>query len=808
LKAFAALRIVELAGSEAGAYATKLFADHGASVIRVEPMGGDPRRSEGVDWGGTGTTWAYLNTSKQACQLDLSSAAGRAALMGLLDGADAVFESASPDPLDPVSIDAPQRELIKTYISPFGGSGPYSGYRSNVFTDDAIGGHLYLNGEPDREPIRRPGLHAMYQSGTQAFIGTMAALRAREESGEGQVVEVSHFEGFVSLHQHTTSMWMHGGHMLRRERNRQPGFWHPIGVYRCRDGYVQISLPSTAMTEPFLLAAGLAEVAADPRFSDDYSRGIHKDEFDEAIRPWLMAHSAEEIVALGQSVFTPVGPVPGMLELVEDAHLTARDYWVPVGPPGRTAAPVRFPQGPFRISGHASAISEAPGLDAGDAEWPGAEGDSAAVASDGELAAEAGRSVGPLDGIRILDLTRVWAGPLAGRMLADLGADVIAVERLSNRGPRDVPPEAVYVTHLYPENEVGTRPWNRVAGFNKLMRNRRGVTLDLKDPICHAMFTELVKSSDVVLENYSPRVMGQFGFDFEALREINPHIVYAAMPGYGASGPKKNWVAFGPLIEASAGLTAMMGYADSGPYRSGIAWPDPVAGMNAAAAVVLALHDRDADPERKGREVEVAMVEAMGAFVGEEIVAAQVRGSEVARRGNRDPRYVPQGVYPCAGDDRWAAISVTSDGEWGRFCEAVGLGDELRGLSLAERQERHDEIDAAITMWTRGQTPRGVMTRLQERGVIATQVSDARDLVEDPHLAARDFWAAIDQPDVGPRSYPGNAIRLSRTPVTYRRPAPTLGQHNDEILGGELGFAAEEFARLRESGAIGESPSA
>jgi len=497
-----------------------------------------------------------------------------------------------------------------------------------------------------------------------------------------------------------------------------------------------------------------------------------------------------------------------MLELVEDAHLTARDYWVPVGPPGRTAAPVRFPQGPFRISGHASAISEAPGLDAGDAEWPGAEGDSAAVASDGELAAEAGRSVGPLDGIRILDLTRVWAGPLAGRMLADLGADVIAVERLSNRGPRDVPPEAVYVTHLYPENEVGTRPWNRVAGFNKLMRNRRGVTLDLKDPICHAMFTELVKSSDVVLENYSPRVMGQFGFDFEALREINPHIVYAAMPGYGASGPKKNWVAFGPLIEASAGLTAMMGYADSGPYRSGIAWPDPVAGMNAAVAVVLALHDRDADPERKGREVEVAMVEAMGAFVGEEIVAAQVRGSEVARRGNRDPRYVPQGVYPCAGDDRWAAISVTSDGEWGRFCEAVGLGDELRGLSLAERQERHDEIDAAITMWTRGQTPRGVMTRLQERGVIATQVSDARDLVEDPHLAARDFWAAIDQPDVGPRSYPGNAIRLSRTPVTYRRPAPTLGQHNDEILGGELGFAAEEFARLRESGAIGESPSA
>ena len=645
----------------------------------------------------------------------------------------------------------------------------------------------------------------MYQSGTHAFIGTLAAIRARERIGEGQVVEVSHLEGFASLHPHTTSMWTHGGHMLRREGNRQPGLWHPAGVYECRDGYVQLSLPTTAMTEPFLAAAGLVDVMNDPRFADDYTRGAHKNEFDDAIRPWLMAHSVDEIVTSGQSVFTPVGPVPGMLELAGDAHLSARDYWVPVGPPGGGATPVRFPRGPFRIAGHPSALSGAPRVDGGGAAWPGPDRDSG-LPSSVQPDPEDGRSVGALEGIRILDLTRVWAGPFAGRMLADLGADVIAVERLTNRGPREVPPEAAEISHLYPENKVGTRPWNRVAGFNKLMRNRRGVTLDLTDPSCHAMFSDLVKSADVVLENYSPRVMGQFGFDFVGLREINPHIIHAAMPGYGATGPQKNWVAFGPLIEASAGLTSMMGYADSGPYRSGIAWPDPVAGMNAAAAVLLALHHRDADPERRGMEVEIAMIEAMGAFVGEEIVAAQVRGTNLERQGNRDERCAPQGVYPCAGDDRWVAISVTSDQDWRLLCEAVGLADEWRGLSLEERRSGHDEIDEAITRWTRGQTPRGVMTRLQERGVIATQVSDARDLVEDPHLAARDFWAAIDQPDVGPRSYPGNAIRLSRNPVMYRRPAPTLGQHNDEILGGELGVPAEELARLREIGAIGEAP--
>ena len=815
MKPFEALRIVEIAGSAAGAYAAKVFADYGATVIKVEPPGGDPLRSEGEPWQldsgeQVGTTWAYLNTSKRSLVLEEGDDAG---LAELLTGADAAIESSSPDPLTARTDGLGDERLVRTRISPFGSSGPYAGYRSNLFTDEAIGGQLYPNGEPSREPIRRPGLHVAYQAGTHAFIGTMGALRVREQTGRGQTVEVAHFEGLASLHQHTTTMWTHGGHILKRDGNRQAGPWHPVGVYPCRDDYVQLSMASGAKLMDFLALAGLTEMLEDPRFNEDYARGTHKDEFDEALRPWLMEHSAEEIVAAGHQVFAPVGLVPTMLELLEDPQLVEREYWRQL--PG--TPPLTIPRGPFRISGHEpNPTPPAPSKDAAPPELPADAappqvGEDAAPPQVGEDAAppQAGAELpadGPLEGVRILDLTRVWAGPFAGRLLGDLGADVISIEAPWVRGPREVPGAAAFVSHLYPENEIGERPWNRIGGINKLARNRRSVTLNFREERGRELFAKLVTEADVVIENYSPRVMPQLGFDFEGLCAINPSIIYLAMPGFGSTGPDRDRVALGPLIEAGAGLSAMMGYPDSGPYRSGVAWPDPVAGMNACAALMIALRDREADRGHAGRAVEIAMIEAMGAFVGEELLGAQVRGENRERMGNRDPQHAPQGVYPCAGDDRWIAISVTSDEEWRVLAELAGLGAERGALGLDERRAQHEELDALLGEWTRAFSPHPLMARLQPAGVIAAVVSDARDLVEDEQLAERAFWAELDHPDVGLRRYPGNAIRLDLTPVSYRRPTPTLGQHNDEVLGGELGCSAEELAVLRADGVITEVP--
>jgi crotonobetainyl-CoA:carnitine CoA-transferase CaiB-like acyl-CoA transferase len=260
------------------------------------------------------------------------------------------------------------------------------------------------------------------------------------------------------------------------------------------------------------------------------------------------------------------------------------------------------------------------------------------------------------------------------------------------------------------------------------------------------------------------------------------------------------------LIEAMSGLTFDMAHEDGGPCRSGVAWPDPVTAIHSAAAVVAALLDRDADPARRGSTVEVPMLEAMICFYGEELLATQQRGGSAPRRGNRHADRVPQGCYPCAGNDRWIAISITSDEEWSALCAEAALEDDLARLSFEERRERHDEIDRALEGFTARHDADDLMSRLQDRGVIAATVADAERVVDDRQLAYDRFWVDLDHAEVGVIRQPGLAIELSETPATFRRAAPCLGQHNAEVLGGELGLSAEELASLAADGVIAERP--
>ncbi len=799
MKPFEHLRIVEIAGSQAGAFAAKMFADYGADVVKVEPPEGDPLRQNGEPLSGMGSEFAFLNTNKRSLRLDLRAPAGLYELNGLLGVADAVIESSAPDPLTPVSGQMGNDQIVRVYISPFGLSGPYAAYRSNVFTDDAISGHMGLSGERDREPIKRAGLHTHFQAGMHAFIGCMSALLARERIGHGQIVEVSHMEGMAALHQHTISAWTHGGQILRREGNAQPGPYHPVGVYRCKDGYVFLGHAGGGKLVPFVEVLGYGHLFSDPRFATDGARGAHKREFDEALGVRLMELTAAEITELGRAVFSPIGPVPNMLEVLQDEQYEARGFWAPLPSEPR----YKIPRGPFLFEGHDAQPGPPP-------ERPGTITLSEVIARwapNVPPTLKEKLAAGPLTGLKVLDLTRVWAGPIAGRMLGDLGADVIHVESPWNRGAQAIDRAFAVLSHLYPDDQPGDRPWNRSAGFNKLARNKRSITLHLQHEKGRAVFAELVKRADVVLENYSPRVMPQLGFDFDGLKKLNPSIVYTTMPGYGSSGPGQNRVALGPVIEAAVGLTAMMGYHDSGPYRSGVAWADPVSGLTAVAGTLMGLWHRASSggiPQR----VECAMSESMATFAGEEILAAQVRGTNAVRRGNRDPLCAPQGAYPCAGQDRWVAISITSQEEWEALREVIGLDPSRATLDLAGRQEGHDQIDLAIRRWTRARSPWSATRLLQARGIIAAPVSDGRDLVEDPHLEARGFWSEMDHADVGLRRYPGNPIKLSETPVTYRLPPPGFGEHNDEIYGGLLGMPGEELAALRQAGVIVDTPPA
>jgi crotonobetainyl-CoA:carnitine CoA-transferase CaiB-like acyl-CoA transferase len=428
-----------------------------------------------------------------------------------------------------------------------------------------------------------------------------------------------------------------------------------------------------------------------------------------------------------------------------------------------------------------------------------------------------------LGGVRVLDLTRAWAGPLAGRMLADLGAEVIHIEYAAARGAGVVGtagfnmtassdwewgemPEPSIRAGLFPDANPGPDPWNRQASFNKLNRSKQSLCVDLHEPEGQKIFRGLVAVSDVVLENYSPRGARSLGVEFETLRDVNPRIVVVSISGYGHSGPNHDRVALGPIIEAESGLAGLTGYRKGGPNKLGAAMPDAITGLNGAAATIAALACRDATGA--GLHADVSMLESFAAIGGEAFLAASDSGVAPDRRGNRSLRWAPQGAYRCAGNDEWIAITVRSTAEWRRLVEVLDAPPlrDPRFADPAVRSREQPYIDRIIESWTAGQSKWGAWRQLRDRDLVAFPVMTNSDLVHDEQLNARGFMVEWDQPGIGPRLYPGIPIRFD-PPLEYEiRPAALLGQHNRTILRDLLGYDDATIDKLESTGVIATEP--
>ena len=414
---------------------------------------------------------------------------------------------------------------------------------------------------------------------------------------------------------------------------------------------------------------------------------------------------------------------------------------------------------------------------------------------------------GALHGVRIIDLTRVWAGPHATRMLADMGAEVIHVTGRKLVGPLTVSRETARILGVYPDDEPGERHWNRNSQTNDLMRNKYDVTLELDTEEGLSLLRRLIAVSDVVIENYSPRVMPKFGLDYPNLQALNPRIILCSMPGYGSQGPHRNFISYGTNVDPAAGLANLMGYPGEEPHMSGNAYPDPVAALFAVGAILTALYHQRRTGQ--GQYIDLSQAEATTALLGEASLGTRLNGVVPPRLGNRHPRQAPHGCYPCRGDDAWVAIAVRSEDEWRALTRVLGQptwGTEERFATLSGRLQHHDELDRHIAEWTLQRDAHHVMLTLQNAGVPAGVVANAEQLVNDPHLLARDFFWDIDHPEAGMRRYAGQPVQLSATPARLYRPAPCLGQHNDQVLGGLLGLSDDELAALRDKGVIGDRP--
>ena len=382
------------------------------------------------------------------------------------------------------------------------------------------------------------------------------------------------------------------------------------------------------------------------------------------------------------------------------------------------------------------------------------------------------------------------------------------VEALWQRTPRVMPQSYVDASHFFPDDDPGDEPWNRQGFINKFALGKKSIGLDLATSEGLRVLERLVAAADVLIENFSPRVMPSLGFDEHRLHEINPHLIYLTMPGYGRTGPASEYSAYGPVLDSHAGLSTLMGYRDVDAWKCGIAWPDPVAGIHGAFAVLTAIWARERNPQRRGTTIEVAQLETAITMIGDRLVRAQIDDADPPILGNRHPTWAPQGVYRSSGDDSWLALAIPNESSWVAFCSAAQLPSEWSMWDLARRRDQHDAIDEAINSWSSFRSNHEAAAALQAAGVSAAPVANAQDVMQDPQLLHRDFFNDLVHPVAGTQSWHGLACRLSATPAAQRAAAPCLGAHNFAILRDWSGFDNDEIDELLRTNVIGTSPPA
>lgn len=801
------IEVLNLSDDRAGAYAARLLAAAGAEVTVAEPPGGARLRSEPplVDIGGTARSaaWAYLAAGARSLTVEPDD---RVALAG---GFDVVVVGGDGPATDAAALveqlTAAHPHLIVVAITPYGLTGPRAGWRAGPLEQWALGGQMALNGEPDREPLPGGGAWNNHLVGVTAAVAVQAAVF---EEDRGRVIDVSAQQALAAAHQWSISMYTHTGVVKVRAGNRHGEMHHPLNLYECSDGWVCIAAASFHQWEGLCIAMDRVELLADDALAGAAERYDRADEIDDAVTGWTRAHTMADVVAACQANFCPAGEVGDLAGILDHPQLEHRGFWQAVPDLGSAAL---MPGVPYSVQETKVELEPAPA-------GPDARGaSSSTVGSLGSSPRSTRVPFAPLAGVRVVELTISWAGPLAGRLLADLGADVVKVEHPTSRGVAvlqpdpdaepepwtwgELPPPVVR-NGMYPDAVPGEQWWNRMSLWNKMNRNKRSLCLDIKGEGGREVFERLVAGADIVLNNYSPRGVRSLGIDHQTLRAINPDIVTVAMSGFGSTGPGAEAVSWGPILDAVSGLAATTGYRDSGPYKQGLAYPDPVGGTHGASAVLAAWweHRRTGGPVH----VDLSQLETLLCIAGDQVLATSAVGEAPARRGARSSQYAPAGVYRCNGDDRWAVLTVYDDADWARLRDVVPGLEDPRWDDVGQRHADHDEIDAAIGRWMIERTPEVAVAALQQGGVAAAVVAINRDLVEDEQLASRGFMVTVHQHACDPRQYPGSHFLVDGAPLPVR-PVSPLGGDNDEVLT-ELGLSAEQQAALAAAGTVATAP--
>ncbi len=795
-KALVGVLVVDVSEGVAGAYCSKLLADLGAGVVKVEAPGGDALRRMGpFPKGGQdperGGLHLALNANKRGIVLDLDAPADRERLDSLLGDADLLIESSPAARAEALrltydAVASLNPRIVTTSITPFGRWGPYAGWKSAEIVEWAMGGYMYFGGDPEREPVLVPGHQAAFHAGMHGAIGSLAAMQYARETGLGQQVEVSHLESMLLAHAWLTVSWTHEGQVMKRT---------PSSLIRCGDGgYVSFFAP--LRNESFFLLIDRLDLLENPDYATPMARMRKAQELTPLLREWCATQKALDVQTKAQELRIAGTYVLNVAEVLAEPQMTARNWFQTFEHP--RAGRLTYPGFPYILSETACAI-ERPAPLLGQHTGEVLQETGPATRAHAPVAgASDGASALPLAGLKVIELTANWAGPLTGRHLGDLGADVVKVEYATRPATR---------AGRWPGSFRAKQFFNRSGYFNKLNRNKMDVCLDLSMPEARETFLKLVEWADVLIENNSARVMPNLGFGYDALSKVNPRLIMVSMAGFGADGPYRDYVAYGANIELSCGLVSLTGYGPGENANTASFYADPVAGNHGAVAVLAALEYRRRSG--RGQFIDMSLNEGAAACFTEAIMDYTMNGVVREPMGCRSLVHAPQGVYACFGEDSWLVLSVGDENEWVALCRVLGRDDLAARPDLVTeggRRAAHDEIDAAIGAWTKERDHRLAARELQAAGVPAGPVLANWEIVTDPHVHERGFLVYVNHPDAGVLPYPGFGWKLSRTPAQVRRHSPMFAEHNREVLQGIAGLSDAALARLYEIGATADEP--
>lgn len=757
------LNVIDFSTGIAGAYASKLLADAGADVIKVEPVGGDPLRrravyGEALD-GNDSALFRFLNASKRS----IVGGSEDESIRALVREADLVIESDVPAGIDIASWRQSFPDLTVLSVTPYGRVGPWADRPATEFTVQAEGGSIAWRGRVDEVPFQVGGRLIEWCAGLFGAVGALAAVIRARVTGLGEHVDAS----WLAAATFASTL----GLAVEHSFSGKPELSDAARVLECpsieptKDGFVGFMTGTRQQFDDFLLMIERDDLLGNESWAVGPMRYRRVDEWNELTRPWFASHTTDEIVELASALRIPVARVNSGQTVLAEEQFTVRNAFGP-SPDGEFVQPMPSykidcirpcPRGRApRLGQHQGAAFEKPHR---------------------RSASSTGAS--PFEGLKVIDATAVWAGPSVGHLFGALGADVIHVESIQR-------PDMIRGAAMSHRDDPNWWEWS--PSFFQINTNKRDLTLDLGSAQGRDLFEKLIRTCDVLVENFSPRVFDSFGFTRERVKELNPNAVFVRMPAFGLDGPWRDNVGMAQTMEQMSGLAWVTGHADGDAPRIPRGPCDPIAGYHAAFATLVALWARI--HSGSGAFVEAAMVEAALNVTAELTVEYGAYGKLIERDGNRSHDAAPQGLYACQGFEQWLALSVCTDAQWEALRQLLGSPqwtDDPALATLEGRRAAHDRIDVELQSWARDRDLNAAVDVLVAAGIPAGRATDPRLTGTHPQLAALGFFEEVDHPVVGSHPVSTLPFRYSSVDKWIHQPAPTLGQHSREILRDLLG---------------------